>query len=77
MRARRVIVAVPLAIAGQIDYQPTLPLDRMFLNQRMPSGAIVKISFVMCRWVDGAIRSGERAAEEVLARETTAATEPV
>lgn len=148
MRARRVIVAVPLAIAGQIDYQPTLPLDRMFLNQRMPSGAIVKISVVydepfwradglsgqtaspgsmasltidactdtgtpggmishaptgvltefgyalrepcgrihwawtessavMCRWVDGAIRSGERAAEEMLARETTAATEPV
>jgi monoamine oxidase len=31
----------------------------------------------MCGWIDGAIRSGERAAEEVLARETTAATEPV
>jgi monoamine oxidase len=205
VRARRVIVAVPLAIAGQIDYQPTLPLDRLFLHQRMPGGAIVKISVVydepfwraaglsgqtaapgslatltidactdtgtpgvmcvitegpaarrlgrlapadrqaavvgelvdrfgekagspigyheqewsverysgggmishappgvltqfgytvrepcgrihwagtessavMCGWVDGAIRSGERAAEEVLARETTAATEPV
>jgi monoamine oxidase len=46
VRARRVIVAVPLAIAGQIDYQPTLPLDRLFLHQRMPSGAIVKISVV-------------------------------
>jgi monoamine oxidase len=205
VRARCVIVAVPLAIAGQIDYQPTLPLDRLFLHQRMPSGAIVKISVVydepfwraaglsgqtaspgslatltidactdtgtpgvmcvitegpaarrlerlapadrqaavvgelvdrfgekagspigyheqewsverysgggmishaptgvltefgytvrepcgrihwagtessavMCGWVDGAIRSGERAAEEVMARETTAATEPV
>jgi monoamine oxidase len=33
VRARRVIVAVPLAIAGQIDYQPTLPLDRLFLAQ--------------------------------------------
>jgi monoamine oxidase len=31
----------------------------------------------MCGWVDGAIRSGERAAEEVLARYTTAAIEPV
>jgi monoamine oxidase len=205
VRARRVIVAVPLAVAGQISYQPTLPIDRSYLNQRMPSGAIVKISVVydepfwragglsgqtaapgsvasltidactdagtpgvmcvitegpaarqlgrlaptdrqaavvselvdrfgakarslvgyheqdwsrepysgggmishaptgvltefgytlrepcgrihwagtessavMCGWVDGAIRSGERAAEEVLARETTAATEPV
>jgi monoamine oxidase len=46
VRARRVIVAAPLAIAGQIDYQPTLPLDRLFLHQRMPSGAIVKISVV-------------------------------
>jgi monoamine oxidase len=34
-------------------------------------------SAVMCGWVDGAIRSGERAAEEVLAREAAAATEPV
>jgi monoamine oxidase len=46
VRARRVIVAVPLAIAGQIDYRPTLPLDRLFLHQRMPSGAIVKTSDV-------------------------------
>lgn len=46
VRARRVIVAVPLAIAGQIDYQPTLPIDRSYLNQRMPSGAVVKISVV-------------------------------
>jgi monoamine oxidase len=205
VRAQRVIVAVPLAVADQISYEPTLPIDRSYLNQRMPSGAIVKISVVydepfwradglsgqtaspgsvasltidactdagtpgvmcvitegpaarqlgrlaptdrqaavvselvdrfgdkarspvgyheqdwslerysgggmishaptgvltefgytlrepcgrihwagtessavMCGWVDGAIRSGERAAEEVLARETTAATEPV
>ena len=41
-----VIVAVPLAVVGQIDYEPTLPTDRMFLHQRMPSGAIVKISVV-------------------------------
>lgn len=46
VRARRAIVAVPLAVAGQIDYQPTLPLDRLFLHQRMPSGAIFKISVV-------------------------------
>ena len=46
VRARRVIVAVPLAVAGQISYQPTLPIDRTYLNQRMPSGAILKISVV-------------------------------
>ncbi len=46
VRARRAIVAVPLAIADRIDYQPTLPLDRSFLHQRMPSGAIFKISVV-------------------------------
>jgi monoamine oxidase len=41
-----VIVAVPLAVAGQIGNEPTLPIDRSFLHQRMPSGAIVKISVV-------------------------------
>jgi monoamine oxidase len=46
VRARRVVVAVPLAVAGQIDYEPTLPIDRLFLQQRMPSGAIVKTSVV-------------------------------
>ena len=40
------IVAVPLAIASQIIYEPMLPTDRSFLHQRMPSGAIVKISVV-------------------------------
>jgi monoamine oxidase len=41
-----VIVAVPLAVAGQIGNEPTLPIDRSFLHQRMPSGAIVKMSVV-------------------------------
>ncbi|MEU0502615.1 FAD-dependent oxidoreductase [Nocardia sp. NPDC005998] len=46
VRARRVIVAVPLAIASQIIYEPMLPVDRSFLHQRMPSGSIVKIAAV-------------------------------
>ncbi|WP_406281068.1 flavin monoamine oxidase family protein [Nocardia sp. NBC_00881] len=46
VRARRVIVAVPLAIAGQIRYGPMLPVDRSFLHQRMPSGSIFKIAAV-------------------------------
>jgi monoamine oxidase len=44
--ARHAIVAVPLAIASQIVYEPMLPTDRSFLHQRMPSGAVVKISIV-------------------------------
>ncbi len=44
--ARRVIVAVPIAIASQILYEPMLPVDRSFLHQRMPSGAIYKINVV-------------------------------
>ena len=46
VRARRVIVAVPIAIASQILYEPMLPVDRSFLHQRMPSGAIFKINIV-------------------------------
>ena len=46
VRARRVVVAVPLAIASQIVYEPMLPMDRSFLHQRMPSGAIFKINVV-------------------------------
>jgi monoamine oxidase len=46
VRARRVIVAVPVAIASQIRYEPMLPMDRSFLHQRMPSGAVMKIHAV-------------------------------
>jgi monoamine oxidase len=46
VRARRVIVAVPIAIASQIIYEPMLPMDRSFLHQRMPSGAVAKINIV-------------------------------
>ncbi|MEV6321215.1 FAD-dependent oxidoreductase [Nocardia sp. NPDC051787] len=46
VRARRAIVAVPLAVAGQIRYEPMLPVDRSFLHQRMPSGSIIKTSVV-------------------------------
>ncbi|MDT5349659.1 MAG: monoamine oxidase [Mycobacterium sp.] len=44
VRARRAIVAIPMAIAGSIAYEPMLPMDRSFLNQRMPGGAIIKTS---------------------------------
>jgi monoamine oxidase len=46
VRARRVIVAIPLAIATSIVYEPMLSIDRTFLHQRMPSGAVFKISVI-------------------------------
>ncbi|WP_062998278.1 flavin monoamine oxidase family protein [Nocardia mikamii] len=46
LRAHRAIVAVPLAVAGQIRYEPMLPVDRAFLHQRVPSGSIIKTSVV-------------------------------
>ena len=44
--AQRAIVAVPIAIASQIHYEPMLSVDRSFLHQRMPSGAVFKINIV-------------------------------
>ena len=63
VRARRVVVAVPIAIAGQIRYEPMLPVDRSFLHQRMPSGAIYKIDIVYDEpfWRDDGL-SGQSAA---------------
>ncbi|GAB7146233.1 flavin monoamine oxidase family protein [Mycobacterium riyadhense] len=46
VRARRVIVTIPMAIAGSIVYEPMLPVDRSFLHQRMPGGAVIKVSIV-------------------------------
>ena len=40
------IVAVPLAVATHIEYEPMLPVDRAFLHRRMPSGSVYKISVV-------------------------------
>jgi monoamine oxidase len=64
-----------------ISQAPTVVLTEFGYTLREPCGHIhfagTESSAVMCGWVDGAIRSGERAAEEVLAREAAAATEPV
>lgn len=46
VRAGRAIVAVPLAIANQILYEPQLPVDGSFLQHRMPSGSVFKIAAV-------------------------------
>jgi monoamine oxidase len=38
----RVIVAVPPALAGRIEYEPALPALRDQLTQRMPMGSVIK-----------------------------------
>jgi monoamine oxidase len=43
---RRVIVAVPPALAQRIDYHPLLPTARDQLLQRMPMGALMKVEAV-------------------------------
>ena len=42
--AKRVIVAVPPALAGRIEYLPVLPFRRDQLTQRMGQGTLTKVS---------------------------------
>ncbi len=42
VHARRAIVAIPPALAAQIDWQPALPAARALLHQRLPGGSILK-----------------------------------
>jgi monoamine oxidase len=53
-RARHVVVALPPALAGRIQYEPALPALRDGLTQRMPQGHLVKIQAIYERpfWRD-------------------------
>lgn len=42
IRGAYVVVAIPPALAGRIDYDPSLPARRDGLTQRMPMGAVIK-----------------------------------
>ena len=46
IRARRVIVAIPPALAGRLVYDPPLPSRRDQLTQRLPGGSVVKTLLV-------------------------------
>jgi monoamine oxidase len=46
VRARRAIVAVPPAVAGDIGFEPALPADRAMLLRRLPAGAAWKFALV-------------------------------
>lgn len=42
VRCERVIVALPPALAGRIDYEPAMPASRDALTQKMPMGSVIK-----------------------------------
>ena len=44
--AQRVVVAIPPALAGRIDYSPVMPALRDQLTQRMPMGTVIKVQCV-------------------------------
>ena len=44
VKAKRVIVAVPPALAARIDYSPALPFERDQLTQRMAQGTLTKVA---------------------------------
>jgi monoamine oxidase len=43
LRAERVIVSVPPALAARIRYEPALPARRDHLTQQMPMGQVIKL----------------------------------
>jgi monoamine oxidase len=47
--AKRVIVAIPPALAARIDYDPILPFERDQLTQRYSQGALTKVAAVYDR----------------------------
>ena len=44
VRAKRVVVAIPPALAGRIDYSPALPFERDQLTQRTGQGTLTKVA---------------------------------
>jgi monoamine oxidase len=57
VNAKRVIVAIPPALAGRIDYEPGLPPERDQLTQRFGMGALTKVAAVYDRafWRDAGL----------------------
>jgi monoamine oxidase len=60
VRADRAVMALPVALAGGLRYEPPLPTDRALLLQRVPGGSVVKLAAVYERpfWRDHGL-SGE------------------
>ncbi len=43
VRTGRVILTIPPALVGRVEFDPPLPVDRAILNQRTPMGATTKL----------------------------------
>ena len=76
-QGKQVIVAVPPALAGRIEYDPILPFDRDQLTQRYGQGTLTKVAAVYDRpfWRDAGltgsawtVRSGELHLRRLAAR---------
>ena len=52
--ARHVVVAVPPTLAGAIEYEPSLPVNRTQVTQRWPQGIVIKVAMIYPRafWRD-------------------------
>ncbi len=71
VHAKRVIVAIPPTLTGQIEYHPALPAKRAQLVQRMPQGTLLKCEAIYDTpfWRDDDL-SGQAAADSGPARTT-------
>ena len=46
LAARHVIVAIPPNLAGAIEYEPSLPVNRVQVTQRWPQGLVIKVAMI-------------------------------
>jgi monoamine oxidase len=55
--ARQVIVAVPPNLAGAMEYEPSLPVNRTQITQRWPQGLVIKVAMIYDRpfWRDAGL----------------------
>jgi monoamine oxidase len=69
--AKRVVVTLPPALAGRIDYRPAMPALRNQLTQRMPQGSAIKCQAIYDRpfWRERGL-SGQAVSDQGPARIT-------
>jgi monoamine oxidase len=77
VKARSVIVAIPIPLAGRIIYDPPLPFMRDQLTQRMPLGAYIKAEAIYDRpfWRDAGL-TGQAQSTEGPVRSTIEGSPP-
>lgn len=58
-------MALPPTLPGRLSYDPPMPPHRDSLTQQIPAGTAIKYQIGYPQPMDGAIRSGRQAADEV------------